>query len=521
MPSSWADDLSPGRLVPLALALRAGPEDGLAGHVHLEIGRVEHLDAEDVVLAAVARAQRLGHGGDAQAEQPAPLPRLRLLTAELLVVDRLEPHVQALGVLAGVGQEAERGPVREVLVADEVHPAERGLVHTEVVGRGLHHAFLEEHRLGDPERAPVGDPARRLVGVGAAGGQVRGRDVVRGEGRVHQADLELARLRVGEERAVVGVGVDPDAEDLAVAAQRQLAVQVDVPGEAGGDEVARLVLDPLDRPLQQDRGQDRADVPRVDRHLVAETAADVRGDDPDHVLGQLGHQRHRGPDDVRRLGGHVDGELGGGPVEVRDRPAALDRAWVRARVVQLQLRNKVGLLEGPVGAGLVADLPVVDDVADLAFLVVPDDRRAVGDRLPRVDDDRQRLVVDVDGLARVLGDVRVVGDDAGHLLALEPDLVGGQHGLSVVGQGRHPGQVPGRHHLPGEHQVHAGDVPRLAGVDGLDPRVRQRAAQDLHVQHAGQGDVVGVVALAADEAAVLDPLAAGAQPADLDLVQCL
>jgi hypothetical protein len=64
--------------------------------------------------------------------------------------------------------------------------------------------------------------------------------------------------------------------------------------------------------------------------------------------------------------------------------------------VQLQLGDQVGLLEGPVGAGLVADLPVVDDVAGLAFLVVPDDRRALGDRLPRVDDDRQRLVVDVD-----------------------------------------------------------------------------------------------------------------------------
>ena len=56
---------------------------------------------------------------------------------------------------------------------------------------------------------------------------------------------------------------------------------------------------------------------------------------------------------------------------------------------------------------------------------------------------------------------------------------------------------------------------------GLDPGVRQRAAQDLHVQHAGQHDVIGVVALAADEPVVLDPLAAGAQPADLDLVQCL
>src|SRR5579862_4186552 len=114
------------------------------------------------------------------------------------------------------------------------------------------------------------------------------------------------------------------------------------------------------------------------------------------------------------------------------------------------------------------------------------------------------------GFARVLGDVRVIGDNAGYFLTLEPDLVRGQDRLGVVGQRRHPGQVPGRHHVAGQDQVHAGDVPRLAGVDGLDPRVGQRAAQDLHVQHARQGDVVGVVALAADEPVVLDPLAARA-----------
>ena len=502
----------------LPLGLRPGAEDRLARHVHLEIGGVEHLDAEDVVLAAVARAERLGHRGDAEAEQPTALAGRRLLCPEILVVDRLEADVQALGVLAGVGEEAERRPVREVVVPHEVHPAERRLVHPQVVGRGLDHAFLEEHRLGDPERAPVRHAARRLVGVQAARREVRGGDVVGGERGVHQADLELARLRVGEEGAVVGVGVHPDAEDLSVAAQRHLALEVDVPRETGGDEVARLVLDPLHRALKQDRGQDRADVSGVDGHLVAEAAADVGRDDPDHVLGEFGHHRDRGADDVRRLGGHVDGELRGRPVEVRDGAAALDRRRVAPRVVQLQLGDHVGLLEGAVGARLVADLPVVDDVVALVHLVVADDRRAVGQRLPRVHDRRQRLVVDLDRLARVLGDVRVVRDDAGHLLALEPHLVGGQHRLRVIGQRRHPGEVPRRHHLPGEDQVNAGDLPCPAGVDRLDARVRQRAAQDLHVQHAGQHDVIGVVALAADEAVVLDALTAGAEPADLDLV---
>ena len=388
------DDLRPGGLVTLSLALGAGTQDGLAGHVDLELGRVEHLDAEDVVLAAVAGAERLGHRRDAKAEQPAPLPRFGLLRPEVLVSDRPEADVQALGVLARVGQEAERGPVREVVVPHEVHPAELRLVNAQVSGGRLHHAFLEEHRLGDPERAPVGDPAWRLVAVGAAGGQVRGRDVVGGERRVHQADLELARLGVGEERAVIGLGVHAHPEDLAVLAQRHLALQVDIAREAGRDQVAGLVFDPLDRPLKQDGRQDRADVAGVDRHLVAEAAADIRRDDPDHVLGQLGDQRDGRPDDVRRLRGHVDRELRGGPVEVGDRSAALDRARVRARVVQLQLGDDIGLLERGVGAGLVADLPVEDDVVGLVFLVVADNRGAFGLSLGRVHDRRQRLVVE-------------------------------------------------------------------------------------------------------------------------------
>ena len=41
------------------------------------------------------------------------------------------------------------------------------------------------------------------------------------------------------------------------------------------------------------------------------------------------------------------------------------------------------------------------------------------------------------------------------------------------------------------------------------------------MQHARESDVVGVVALAADEPVVLDPLAARADTADLDLVYCL
>ena len=168
--------------------------------------------------------------------------------------------------------------------------AELGLVHAQVICGGLHHPLLEEHRLGDPERAAVGDSARGLVGVDAAGHEMGLGDVVAGERRVHEADLELRGLGVGEEGPVVGEGLHPHPEDPTVLAQRQLAFEVDVTGEASGDQVAGAVLDPFHRTFEEDRSQDRGDVAGIHGDLVAEPAADVRRDDPDHVLGKLRHQ---------------------------------------------------------------------------------------------------------------------------------------------------------------------------------------------------------------------------------------
>ena len=58
------------------------------------------------------------------------------------------------------------------------------------------------------------------------------------------------------------------------------------------------------------------------------------------------------------------------------------------------------------------------------------------------------LVLDVDQLERVAGRVAVLGDDERDLLALEADLVGGEHGLHVVGERRHPGQPERLEHAP-------------------------------------------------------------------------
>jgi hypothetical protein len=174
-----------------------------------------------------------------------------------------------------------------------------------------------------------------------------------------------------------------------------------------------------------------------------------------------------------------------------------------ARVDDLLGDNDIGLREGGVGGRRIAGLPVEAVVVGLAFEVGPDHLGIRRQRLPDVDDGVERFVVDVDQFQRVARRVVVLGDDERHLLALEPDLVGGQDGLHVVGQRRHPGEALLGQVGTGHHGL---DLRMCLGrrhIDSDDLGVRVRRTQDRKVQHAGQADVVDVVALTADEPRIL------------------
>ena len=206
---------------------------------------------------------------------------------------------------------------------------------------------------------------------------------------------------------------------------------------------------------------------------------------------------------MRRLARHVDGGLARRAVDVGDATACLQRCRVAARIEGVQPDNLVRLGEGRLRGGLVARLPVVDVVVLLVFLIVADQRGAGFFGLLRARHRRQDIVFDDDRITRVLGLVLRISDDRRDLLALEADLVGRQHRLRVVAQSRHPRELVLRHQLTRDHGDHAGHPTGSRGVDRLDARVCVRAAQDRHVQHSWQLDVIEVVALAADEAAVL------------------
>ena len=152
---------------------------------------------------------------------------------------------------------------------------------------------------------------------------------------------------------------------------------------------------------------------------------------------------------------------------------------------------------------LVARLPVEDVVVGLALEVVADHRGVGVQRLAGVDDRRQRLVLDVDQLERVARRVPVLGDDEGDLLALVAHLVGGQHGLHVGRQRRHPCQLQAVEHGARDHRLDLRVGLRRRRVDRHDAGVGVRAGEDRAVQHPGQLHVVEVVASTTQEPGVL------------------
>ena len=128
---------------------------------------------------------------------------------------------------------------------------------------------------------------------------------------------------------------------------------------------------------------------------------------------------------------------------------------------------------------------------------------------------RQRLVVDLDQLGAVGRGVAVLGDDEGDLLVLEEHLLLGQHRLHVAGERRHVVEAERLQVGGGQHGEHAGQRGRLGGVDLLDAGVGVGRADEVAVDHAGQLQIVDVVALALGEADVLDALALAAEALQL------
>ena len=174
----------------------------------------------------------------------------------------------------------------------------------------------------------------------------------------------------------------------------------------------------------------------------------------------------------------------------------------------------LGLLEG--GVDVTA---AHDPVERLVALDVGVELWRVGfGRRFRIDHRRQRLVVDLDQVERVVGLIAIVGDHhRDDVAGVADDLLGDARigGDLQVGIGEEPGAwhrlqravdvgagVDGQHPRRGD---------RLGGVDLRDLGVGVRAAQHRGVHHAGQRDVVGIRGASGDQPRVFPAANAGAE----------
>ncbi len=126
--------------------------------------------------------------------------------------------------------------------------------------------------------------------------------------------------------------------------------------------------------------------------------------------------------------------------------------------------------------------------------VLVQDRRAVLDRLDRIEDGGEILVLDVDERQSFFRDIGVEGGDHRDPLADESD--------AVTRQERHVEHAPSDQNvrkIPGrEHGQDAGEDLGLGRVDPENPRVRQRAPEGFPPDQRGERHVSRIASLAAD-----------------------
>ena len=504
-------DLRERRLVPLPVRLETGRER------HRPVGLHRHADGVEVAEAgeAVRSGRRAGpgalldEGAEADAEKAPLRPQLALARAQVLVAEQVHGAAHRLGEAAAVvvapGRRAVGGAIR-----DRVAQPQLDRVDCERARRVVDQR-LARRLPGCPADAAVRSRRalvreRRVDDVADVADVVHTRQERGGTQRVDQA-----RPRMGEVRPSVAHVAALEREEAAVRVGREREVADDLLGVAARGERLVAVLHPLHRRAQAARelGDDHLLDEQLD--LQAEAAPDVGADHP--------HPRVLQPEQRCEHAAHEEGHLRGRPhgqrslagVPVGDHAPAFERRRVAAAEVEALAEDVRGAGERRID---VARLEF--DVREVVSAeVVVQHRRPRRERRFRIDDRRERLVVDLDQLGRVLGDVARARDDDRDRLADVAHAVDGQHapdaGLRLRPGGDRRGE---RREI---EQILAGDDERdtlegacSRGVDSDDPGMGIRAAVEGDMERAGRLDVVEVRSPAREEARVLGAHHSGA-----------
>ena len=296
---------------------------------------------------------------------------------------------------------------------------------------------------------------------------------------------------------------------MAVGVERELGRDPVVAAVVIGDEAPRALVGPFHRPAERARGMQRADIFGIDGRLHAEGTADIPGDDvhrfgldPQHLGDRAAHAEHA-------LRGDVE----------REASVLMDR-HCRARLHRIDHDPVVDELEPGDVRGLrerLRDLLAVAVVIierDIVRCLLIEHRRARPRGRFRIGDGRQRIDVDLDRLGRVLGLQQRLRHHEGDRIADKAHLVGRQrmarrllHRRAVAIVERYDAferAVAGRIEIgAGIDPEHARHGAGRRAVDPANDAVRVAAAHHHRIDLAGQADIVGVAAFAADQLGIL------------------
>ena len=246
----------------------------------------------------------------------------------------------------------------------------------------------------------------------------------------------------------------------------------------------------------------------MEHGLRPEAAAGVGHDHAHLVLGKTERRDQHCLGAMRHLRVDPGGQQAVDGIEAYNYAPRLDR--MAAALVQPEA---LGEAMGRLGERAV-DVAVVDQMArhQIVRTIEPRPRRTWPQSRARIEHHRQQLGFDLDQRRRVLCDGAGLSNherdrltDVANLLMherigidVEADRAGRDRKRDAVA-GEQRAQVGER-----EHRMNAGNSPRLRRVDRAQPRMRDRAAQHRHMQHAGQRYVVDEARGTAQQRHILD-----------------
>ena len=260
---------------------------------------------------------------------------------------------------------------------------------------------------------------RRGVGVHAMHILFDSREVV--HARQHEAVKNRGDSRRG--RREVGAHVRPDGgaqtEDRAVLARGELDLLHVIAPVRRCLVILAAGFGPLHRTIQRHRAETGDEICRIRRDLAAKPAAYLRCNHTELVFGNTGDDRAQEAKDVRILRRVPQRQLAGCAAPLRQRRSRLHRIGDEPLLDDAFLDDDFCVLERRVDVS-AGHRPMKGLVAGHLRVKL---RRTRFGRGLSIGHRRERLVIDVDELERVVGLIRGFGDDDRHDIAHIPDDV--------------------------------------------------------------------------------------------------